>query len=293
MIEPHPQLKWIGRILAVAGLFFVVRVAAGHADRLVAYLERADAWIALAAATIPALLALMVVFWAWRQLLEWLGERVGTRDAFVCYGYSNISKYVPGNVFHLLSRQLLGARLGLSHRVLAGSSVLELGLISAVAAAVALAILSPALAPVATLAVAVAIAAVLRYRRAARAWIQRRLGIEIGPARHLAAALLAYVVFFALMGLTLLAILAPTGAAGPGLLPSLIAVAGAAFVAGFVVPGAPAGLGVRESVMLLLLNPAVGEPQALWATLASRISWTCADLLLFGTALALGRGRRC
>lgn len=54
-----------------------------------------------------------------------------------------------------------------------------------------------------------------------------------------------------------------------------------AWLAGYILPGAPAGIGVRESVMLLLLAPSVGEATALALGVTMRLTTTLADALAF------------
>ncbi|MDC7785609.1 hypothetical protein PQJ75_18415 [Rhodoplanes sp. TEM] len=89
---------------------------------------------------------------------------------------------------------------------------------------------------------------------------------------------------FVTMGLALDALI---GVVAPDVardLVSLSAICAAAWLAGFVVPGAPAGLGVREVVLTVLLAPAVGGDAAAIA-LALRLAGVLAD------ALAAGAGR--
>jgi hypothetical protein len=51
---------------------------------------------------------------------------------------------------------------------------------------------------------------------------------------------------------------------------------------GFVVPGAAAGIGVREAVLVLTLEPHLGSDGALLAALSLRVVTTLGDLLFFG-----------
>lgn len=55
----------------------------------------------------------------------------------------------------------------------------------------------------------------------------------------------------------------------------------AAWLAGFLIPGAPGGLGVREMAMVLLLSPALGESVAVGLGLTLRLITTLGDLLMF------------
>ena len=54
---------------------------------------------------------------------------------------------------------------------------------------------------------------------------------------------------------------------------------------GFVVPGAAAGVGVREAVLVLILEQHLGADAALLVALALRVVTTLGDLLFFGALL--------
>jgi uncharacterized membrane protein YbhN (UPF0104 family) len=109
-------------------------------------------------------------------------------------------------------------------------------------------------------------------------------------ARALRAACL-HATFFVVVGLVLWgvarAIQGPAGAPlGPG---SAIATMAMAWWAGFVAPGSSAGVGVREAVLVLALEPQLGADGALLAALALRLVTTLGDLLFFALCLAVSR----
>ena len=58
-----------------------------------------------------------------------------------------------------------------------------------------------------------------------------------------------------------------------------------AWTAGFLVPGSPGGLGVREAVMIKLMGPAIGLETALGVALVMRLCSMGADALAFGVGL--------
>lgn len=83
---------------------------------------------------------------------------------------------------------------------------------------------------------------------------------------------------------------APDAAAGDA--PTIMAAFVLAFAAGVAVPVAPAGVGVREALLIYLLTPALGFEVAAAASLLSRVTHTVADLLLAGVLGALFHVRR-
>jgi hypothetical protein len=99
-----------------------------------------------------------------------------------------------------------------------------------------------------------------------------------------------------LLGLSLLAVVRALEPAGTnsriafGLAPIAIASVALATVAGFVVAVLPAGLGVREGVLMSTLTPALGSDRAVIASLALRLVWVVAELA--AAALLLPSSRR-
>jgi uncharacterized membrane protein YbhN (UPF0104 family) len=210
-----------------------------------------------------------------------------------------IGKYLPGNVAHLVGRVALARRDGMSAPTaglgLVFETVLTLGVAAAIGALGLL--LAPGLAErladeaapgtlallagAAAAAVAVAAALALRFRRqVARAHIRFRPGPLVGAAALQAAN-------FGLLGLSLQAAAA---AAAPEAVPSAgtcTALFAVAWAAGLLTPGAPGGLGVRESLLVLGLGLYAGPPAALTAALAHRAVSVAGDAVLFGSGLAL------
>ena len=93
-----------------------------------------------------------------------------------------------------------------------------------------------------------------------------------------------------LYGLHLAAIIDPLGASGLTGTVTALGTFALAWVAGFLVVIAPAGVGVREAVMVAVLGPVVGTGAALAAALLSRFLVIAAELVLAGGA-ALVRER--
>ena len=69
---------------------------------------------------------------AWRRLLKMCGHKdISANTCNRIYGKSQIAKYIPGNVFHVVGRHILGSQAGIRNIVLVGATIYEiLGLIS-------------------------------------------------------------------------------------------------------------------------------------------------------------------
>jgi hypothetical protein len=74
----------------------------------------------------------------------------------------------------------------------------------------------------------------------------------------------------------------------PAQTPEIIGSIAAAWLGGWLTPGAPSGIGVRESIIILILSPQIGGDVAAFMAIAYRIVTVVGDLLfaLFGLILA-------
>lgn len=224
-------------------------------------LEQASWPLGAAMVAAPVLFGLSDVALArgWQALADPAGQ-LDQRTVHAIYGRGVLMKYLPGSVFQYVSRQFGGAGAGLEHKQLAKASVTEIGLHVAASMSVAAGCMAAAVHPLASLAAgaAVAIAAVAARRPLARA---------------LTLQLLAFGGFAAAAAAVGAAVL-PAGAA----LAQFAAIFLLAWLAGFVIPVAPGGLGVREAALLALAAGSVDAPALLAAVLALRIGSILGDL---------------
>lgn len=279
--------KWAGRIgmaLAVCSLAWVAVRFLQYREALAAMHAPRAVWLAAAGLALPYAACGVLLASAWRDLLAAQGHRAGLGWSIRVYGLSQLAKYIPGNVFQFVGRQLIGAADGLPHGVLARSALYEILGLAAAGALLslwALPLIDDRLqwlpAP------AVGAGMVLLALAAARA-----IGGAL-PARALAAHL-AFLLAAALIFVWLLGLLAPLPG-GPAALLPLCGAYTAAWLAGFATPGAPAGLGVRELVLLLLLGGQAPEGVLLLAIALGRGVTTTGDALFFGAAAWARRAR--
>ena len=75
---------------------------------------------------------------AWCQLISPGHSTAPTRSHHAVYGRTQIAKYLPGNLFHLVGRQVMGRRLGHGQARLALASLLEAALLVLIAGTLAL-----------------------------------------------------------------------------------------------------------------------------------------------------------
>lgn len=268
-------LHWAGAGLAVLGVVFVtfrLHTYAGNFD-LSALGWELCLLIVLLAMVYGAANVLLAL--AWRSLLAYLQIAVGRGWAIRAYGVSQLAKYVPGNIFQFAGRQAIGMAAGLPAAGLLKSTFLELLSIAVVGASAALLVLPllwPGVPPVLGPALWVfgGAVALLVVKRLVGANVVRALLLQ---GLFLAISATLFVILFQRLGGTL-----PGGSAAVPLLAGGYVIA---WLAGLVTPGAPAGVGVRELVLLLLFKGTLVEADLLMAVAMGRAVTVLGDLAYF------------
>ena len=240
--------------------------------------------VALLGFAVAYALSLFLLAFAWVLLIPRDRATPIARELVRVYGVTSIAKYLPGNVFHFAGRNIVGARLGLSHAAMARATVVESLLSVAMALGVALLVAAGSSAAGAVLRsrggfVAVLVVALL----AVSLWLaSRRLSVGVGvPALDPRAVLFACscaAAFFAVSAVIAVAtnaLLQPTAAPSATIAAAYLL----AWTIGYVVPGAPGGVGVREATLLGLLASTTAAPGILALALATRFITTLGDAL--------------
>jgi hypothetical protein len=226
-------------------------------------------------------------------------------EGLIVWGQANIAKYLPGNVLHFAGRQVLGARYGWPQAGIATASLLEVGLfvlLPAALAALALTATGADLGPLGrsgqlglvVLAAALGLACVLFAARLAR-WLPPPVGrlvarLELPRPAAILPALLYFLLFF--VGMSLIAWWlygVVTGRAAPADLPLLAGAFLVSWLLGFIVPGAPGGIGVREGTFALFGGVLLGQEGLVVVALLLRLVTLMGEGLLFLLALHLAR----
>lgn len=265
--------------LGLAGLVFVGIALARAVDRSRG-VPLPSAWSLVAAALLTAL-GLVAAAGSWGVLLGPRGPSL--RRLAPGFLQAQLGKYVPGAVWQAVGQVESAERLGPGvRRTVAAFAVSALVQLAAAATLGALVALAPVGGLVRLGALGGLIALVLLDRRPL-AWAVARLRPAAADALPVQAALrpaflLALVPQLA-FGAAFALLLAGTDAGGLGAVPWWTAPAASlAWAAGFVVVPLPAGLGVREAVLLAALGGRVDAAAILSASLALRLASIVAEL---------------
>ncbi len=291
-------LGWV--LVAASVAFIAVKISRTPPGSLEKYFTARAALIILLCTILYSLLN-VVLAWAWVLLLLKLSPEADMGDLMRIHLRTGIVKYLPGNVFHLAGRHVLAGRAGASQGGILGANVLEMGGIAALAVVIAAVTTgmefseNPLVAfgdmgQGVSKAAALLLAAACIAGAAIAIWAARMMSGK-GRLKAISVAVSAYCLFLAASASLLFAmgrfiILPEEG--GPVYITYLGAFS-ISWVAGFIVPGAPGGLGIRESVLLAVMARSLGSEGALAAALMLRTVTVLGDLLSFGYGF-LGKG---
>ena len=260
-------------------------------------------WGAIGLATLAAMAALGFNTLSWRAVMRSVGLHAPVVDAASVFLVSQAGKYVPGAVWPVLAQSEFARAHGLSRtRGMTGSLVaMAVGVVTAgVVGTLGLVAWAPgALADYWwALVVVVVLATLLVPAVLTRAL---RLGLTVmrrsaEPPTIMGRALLVSAAWSAanwlalgLQAWILLRILSP---GTEGLWSLATGAFALAWLAGFLVVFAPAGVGPREAALVVLLAAVATRPEALALALISRFAMTLADAVGLGCGLLARRWRR-
>lgn len=233
--------------------------------------------------------------WVWYGILRLLNAPIAPSPAVIAYLTTNLSKYLPGNVWHYVGRiqflrssgtptgvaitgvvlePLLMAVAALAIVLITlPSTVLQIGILVAVLIAVHPKILNPLLKRLAT--------AKLKQSEVATESIPPIPELNQYPIRPL----LGELGFVILRGLGFLLCFAALSSLGMQDVWTLMGAFSLAWLLGLIVPGAPGGLGVFEATALAVLTPQFPAAIVLGVVALYRLNGTLAEVLGAGLAI--------
>jgi uncharacterized membrane protein YbhN (UPF0104 family) len=239
--------------------------------------------------------------WAWKKLLVWFGEsNAQLKICLVVYSRTQIAKFIPGNIFQYPTRHVMGNRVGFRHPALVGAMIYEIMGVLVAGCTISIIgfpqgiyfgnsiILRLAVLPIIWIFPLVIQFVLIHFS------LGRKMGLEEKTVwealKNLFPTWAIYLVFFIFEGILLWCIVGGSTEKWFDVpLLYIISTYAVSSVLGLITPGAPAGLGVREAVMILILTGFIGAPAAAFVALTSRMVVTLGDVIFFLLSYPLGR----
>ncbi|SDK26179.1 hypothetical protein SAMN05421874_106184 [Nonomuraea maritima] len=287
------MLRRLSRVLlALAALAFLGYGLASNWHETTAAVGAMSPWAVLGAFA-AVLLGQFFMLVAWREILAGLGTRVPLRVAGRIMFVGQLGKYIPGAVWAYAAMMDLGRDHGSPPRrtfaTISLGLVVNLGVAISVAAATLGSLEAVREAWYLVLLVPVIIVClhpkVLAWGLNLALRVARKEPLEsVLPGRTVAVAVAWTSLGWLVYGVHIWLL------AGQADLYTVSTGAYAfAWATGILTVVVPAGVGVREGALVLVLGPIVGTPAALAVAIVSRLAFTLADAAAAGIAFLLGR----
>lgn len=277
----HGLMILIRILITTTALYYLYTVVLHNADTLQSTtlsLSGAKVLMALSAVLLYSF-AMLSLTRAWCWLLQ---NQQATATARI-YLKSQVLKYTPGNILHFVYRHSAGRQLGLTHHSLFQASIFETVQLITWALTLSLPLLIWGYAdhslwgmPNTLLAMCAALIILISHAYQFSQKIQP-LSWKIN---------IAYVLYFVIMGLICFITIQVLDLDQLPWL-SLCGLYAMAWLAGYLVPGAPGGLGVREAVFVLLSNDLYQAHEALLLIAAIRLIAVFGEVLCYVLAARL------
>jgi glycosyltransferase 2 family protein len=229
------------------------------------------------------------------------GQRLRA-DIIGVHAITQVAKYLPTNTLHLIGRHAVLRRRGLSDVALLGAGLGEIVLLLLAAVGLAALGASDELATHLDLdqrSLAIMGAVMVALVLIAAASIRGNLAVSISPfltwraAAGASVAISVYCIFFTLSGVILWVLLAQAiQVPVPPDIVRLTSYTAISWSIGFISPGAAAGIGVRETILILLLDGVMEPAPATSTAVAYRLVTTAGDLITCALGGIWWRARR-
>lgn len=285
-------VKWLWLALVVPSLAVLLYRYRAVLSEQIGALQGAQLLVSLS-----ALLAAKILLsrGSWLALRA-QGTNLSYGSMFAMVSISQLGKYAPGAVVHLLGRGWLYSRKGVPVDLTARALVLENVWQWMAAALVGTLFLAAVDLDSGQVHANAFMRAVAAAALGALGWwvvnriLQKRLGTSNHhPSVHIWGALTTFSLAWLFCGLSLFAIWPEAFSAS-----SLLLATGAfavASIAGFLAPFAPAGIGVREAALVAVTAPVLATDQAIGLAAISRAVWIVGEILLATAGWQLTRPR--
>lgn len=293
-------LKWMGNTLTVISLLFILRAVYRLGFDFSGITNYPLFFLVILFSVCIKVLTVFISGCVWGNWVSFFARRrCNPMDVLSVYTKANIGKYLPGNVMQYVERNLFADRMNVGQAQVAVSSILEA--LSLVFVAFIIALLSsmdrlslavhsvserlgPSFFPILLLLLAVLFSASFIVM-----FIFRKRILPVLQSYSLSAflrcalinALGQGLVLFLLGALFSLLYVFMGGNPEPSLLFLIIGGYVVSWVLGFVMPGAPGGIGVREYVIQLLIAPLIGAEITLTISIIHRLITILGDFAAY------------
>lgn len=288
--------KRIGAVLAF--IFLGLVLVRGSADLPVLNFRSSVFWAGISVALALYVCSQVVSACAWKSVLLICGSAQPIGRAESQLFVSQIGKYIPGNFAHIFGRLSLAFSDGVGGAVAGAAMVLEVGILLTTGMLISggIILVSPDLVSQLTASLPRHADSVLPILGGLMTFaglvlgqfiIRRSAGQNMPTLIQFCLPWAFHTFNFALLGMSLWCVTAAIAPETPVPVLHCIAVFTIAWIAGFLAPGVPGGVGIRDGIIALGLELFVGHGSGLGIAVAHRTVSILGDVVVLGLGLLL------
>jgi len=292
-------IKIIGNIITVIAIIFVVKkLFENDIDYSILFNKENILPVIICTIILTSIVILNCI--SWKKLVHIISEiSIPFKEAVTVYTKSNILKYLPGNVFQYVGRNELAINLGIRHTDVASATVLDVVMMVAASFLISLILLKGAILDifltykdtfvivagvVIVIAIAVIIVVSLCFKDKFKAFLLRFLNVFKKKnimatiscmLYYISVTLISSLLYMLVLGLVLKQNI------NMDLFMNICGAYTLSWLIGFITPGAPAGIGIKEAVMLAVTNGLLSQNVIVLSLLVLRILTIFGDILGF------------
>ncbi|MCI5845581.1 MAG: flippase-like domain-containing protein [Oscillospiraceae bacterium] len=293
------HFKQLGTLVTIIALFFVVWKMITMDIDYRAFATPQSICILLVSILLQALIFCYMTF-PWLHLVRiFSGKKISGKQALPVYTKSNLMKYIPGNVFHYVARNQLAAESQISHVDVAMATIVDIGMSILAPFLISLILMQrhirillsiyrntflTVLFLVIVLLCIVFILLRLKFWEQVKQYCRKyRLLLKRKTLVQLLMTFLLYLLQ-SLFHLVLYSIPLLFGLISipSEKIPQFLGAYLFSWIIGFITPGSPGGIGVREAVMMLICNSFIDNSAIMSYVVMMRFVSICADVVAFG-----------
>lgn len=291
------KLKVVGYAAMILSFAFIIKTFMGM-DIDFKYLKSPTKILVILILAVVMMLNFYLSAYSWKLIVEFFDnreEKIPFLPVMDVYAKSNVAKYLPGNVMQFAGRNVLGSNLGISQFAMLAGTLIEILLLLITGTLMALIfftktfenviefICSKALYKnilIIMIIVGIVLLTVLIFfiskKKVYRDIIKKMFSINF--LKVLIKLLIFYFLGFIVMGVVFyLSFTMIMGVEVDFFLVMSSAII--SWVVGYIIPGAPGGIGIREAILLMLLGGIIGKEIVAMGAIISRLISIISDLL--------------
>lgn len=264
-------IKILGRIISIAAIIYIVLFLFNLSNSIDKNIISPHLIIAFIVSIIGGVFCVLIYTLSYQNILKNVSNTsVSFRPIAILYLKSNVFKYVPSNVMHYVGRNVLANSFKLSQRDILKSSVIEILNTVIVTVTFCASIFAWNYSPILSFIIIGIVFCIYRVKK-----------LELSFCLILFTSFITnsfVVMFYSII----------TGAGFITSFSNISIIQSISWLAGFLTPGAPGGIGIKEFVMLHLGNADISKELAIIAVI-QRISSIITDILGFLISILLTR----